>query len=100
VNPGPHELFVYYRVQRAHWRDAVEAVERFQQRLRQSHAGLVARVLRRPQPSDEMITLMETYALDGGGVDLVLEAEIERNASALRPWLIGDRHCERFEVLR
>lgn len=93
------ELFVYYRVGRAHWRDAVDAVEQFQQRLRQAHASLVARVLRRPDEADDMVTLMETYALHGGQVDATLEAEIARSAAALQPWLIGERHCERFDAL-
>ena len=93
------ELFIYYRVKDAHWRDAVAAVEQFQQRLRQSHAGLTAHVLRRPETTDGMVTLMETYALADRGVGPEVEADVAHSAQVLRPWLVGERHCERFDAL-
>ena len=99
MSDSRRELFVYYRVARAHWRDAANAIEQWQQRLQRSYPGLSARVLRRPEAIDDTITLMEVYALDGGSVGPVHEAEIARCAAALQPWLIGERHSERFDTL-
>ena len=93
------ELFVYYRVACAHWRDAANAVEQWQQQLRKSHPELLARVLRRPEAIGDMVTLMEVYAVKGGSVGSRLEAEIARGASALQSWLIGERRSERFDTL-
>ena len=93
------ELFVYYRVKSAQWRDAALAVERLQQQLRQSHAGLTARLLRRPETADDLVTLMEVYALEGVGVTPEIEADIAHAASVLEPWLVGERHCEGFDAL-
>ena len=95
------ELYVYYRVAPASWRDAMVAAQRLQQRLRAEHAGLNARVLRRAdEPNAEAVTLMEVYTFDArpGGVDAALEAHIVATATALDSWRIGDRHVERFEV--
>jgi hypothetical protein len=99
VSDSRRELFIYYRVACAHWRDAANAVEQWQQQLRRSHPELVARVLRRPEAIGDMVTLMELYAVEDGSVGPVLEAEIARGASALQPWLIGERHSERFDTL-
>jgi len=99
VSDSRRELFIYYRVTRAHWRDAANAVEQWQRQLARSHPGLSARVLRRPEVVDDTVTLMEVYALEGSSVDSELEAEIARNASALRAWLIGERHSEHFDTL-
>jgi Domain of unknown function (DUF4936) len=102
VNAGRHELFVYYRVAAAHWRDALRAVQTFQQRLREEHAGLTTRVLRRPDERNAEVTLMETYACadpSAHGVDGALQARIEAAAQALGPWLLGERHLERFDPL-
>lgn len=99
MSDARRELFIYYRVHGTHWRDAVVAVEQFQQRLRQSHAGLTARVLRRPEPTDGMVTLMEAYALTGRGVGPEIEDEVAHSALVLQPWLVGERHCERFDAI-
>lgn len=93
------ELFVYYRVPLARWRDAARVVEQWQQRLQRLHPGLLARVLRRPEAADETLTLMEVYAFEDRSIDARLEDEIERSAAALEAWLIGPRHAERFETL-
>jgi Domain of unknown function (DUF4936) len=99
VSDPRRELFVYYRVACAHWRDAANAVEQWQQQLRRSHPELLARVLRRPEAIGDMVTLMEVYAVKGGSVGSPLEVEIARGASALQPWLIGERRSERFDTL-
>ena len=99
MSDSRRELFIYYRVACAHWRDAANAVEQWQQQLRGSHPELVARVLRRPEAIDDTVTLMEMYAVNGGSVGSPLEAEIARCASTLQPWLIGERHSERFDTL-
>ena len=99
MSDSRRELFVYYRVARAHWRDAADAVEQWQRQLQRSHPGLLARVLRRPEAIDDTVTLMEVYAIDGGSVGTALEADIVQCASALQPWLIGERHSERFDTL-
>ena len=95
------ELYVYYRVAPASWRDAMAATQRLQQRLRAEHVGLSARVLcRADEPNAEAVTLMEVYTFDArpGGVDAALEAHIAATATALDTWRIGDRHVERFEL--
>jgi Domain of unknown function (DUF4936) len=102
VNEEHRELFIYYRVAASNWRDAIHGVRAFQQRLCAIHAGLSARVLRRPDEHNGEVTLMETYACVGPGpcvVDESLEARIEAAAQALQPWLLGERHVERFEAL-
>ena len=96
---GRRELYVYYRVAQAHWRDAVHAAAAAQQRLRSAHPGLVARVLRRPDARDDGVTVMEVYAIDGGSIDAALEADIARETAPLQRWLIGERHVEHFDAL-
>jgi hypothetical protein len=92
------ELYVYYRVQQAHWREAAQTVMAWQRHLRAAHPNLGARLLRRPDAHDDCVTLMETYtgALAG---DAALQAEIAHGAPALQPSLIGERHVEHFDAL-
>jgi hypothetical protein len=92
------ELFIYYRIEAAGASSALAAVHAFQQRLRQRHPGLAARILRR---TDEELsdpqTWMETYSFDApGGVTLELQAQIEAEAASLSPFLAGPRHTEAF----
>lgn len=94
------ELYVYYRVAAARWRDAARAVHAFQQQLCAQHAGLSARVLRRPDERAGEVTLMEVYRVAEGDVDAALEARIAEAATALGPWCAADaRHVERFHTL-
>ena len=70
------ELYVYYRVVPANAQAALQAVIAFQQRLREQHPGLAARVLRRADDDSAGVTLMETYAFDNGarkGIDDALQ---------------------------
>lgn len=92
------ELYVYYRVAAAHWHEAADAVARWQREMCLTHPGLVARVLRRPEADDAVVMLMEVYA-GLRAIDAVVEATLVRGASALEPWLLDQRHIERFEAL-
>jgi hypothetical protein len=91
------ELFIYYRIEAAGASTALATVQAFQQRLRQRHPGLAARVLRRTDETSDPQTWMETYSFDGpAGVTPDLHAQIEAEASALAPFLAGPRHIEAF----
>lgn len=93
------ELFVYYRVAASTWHEAAAAARTAQACLRQSHPGLSARLLRRPDERGGEVTLMEVYADVARGIDDALAAQIEAAAQALNPWLLSPRHCERFDAL-
>jgi hypothetical protein len=91
------ELYIYYRVNDGDAPAALQAARSMQQRLREQHPGLQARLLRRPQAgSDGLQTWMETYALPDAGVTTALEDEITRAASAWAAYISGPRHCEVF----
>jgi hypothetical protein len=93
------ELFIYYRAT-VDCADALQAaVLAMQSGLQSRHAGLQARLLRRPEPADGLHTWMETYALplSPEGVCDALRQEIETAAlSLLAPWVQGPRHTEVF----
>ena len=93
------ELFVYYRVAPARAGETSAAVHTMQAMLTSAHPGLQARLLRRPEVSQDRLTFMEVYAqpLAAGGVDTRLRAEIEAAATVLAPWIDGARHTEVFE---
>ena len=101
MSAARRELYVYFRVSQTHWRDAADAVSAWQRALHVAHSGLITRVLRRPDTHDDAVTLMEIYACEqgAGAIDDALLADIERGAPAVRRWLIGERHCERFDAL-
>ena len=96
------ELFIYYRTSPASAAELQSRVAALQDRLRQGHAGLQARLLRRPEVDrGGLVTWMETYAMDpthAGGVNDVLEAAIDAAARELIPLLVGPRHIERFDA--
>lgn len=121
------QLFIYWRTPAAHCDAAVAAARAMQQRVRLAHPGMVAQLyLRRDEvsppaqapakapatapadapgqalvqsPIDACITLMETYALPGTGIDADLLATIVAAGAPLQPWLQGARHVEVFEPL-
>jgi len=103
VNGGSgSELFVYYRVAQSNVQAAQRTVRDFQQRLRQQHTGLAARVLRRSQERSDGVTLMEIYTFDDGrntGIDAALHSYIEQAAAALTPLLSSPRQTEAFDPL-
>lgn len=93
------ELFIYYRVTESHEAALRQAACDMQAALRAAHPGLEARLLRRPKAQDHQHTWMEAYAMphcsDAAAFDS-LAAAIETAAQALRPWLAGERHAEKF----
>ena len=106
------ELFVYYRVRSGDETGALSVVAAFQNRLRQRHKQLEARLLRRSGLGGGEQTWMETYAMnpqpgeqppwqpsqrqDVAGISEQLQQEIESMAAELAPYLDGPRHLEIF----
>ena len=94
------ELFIYYRLRSIDAAAAQAAVHTYQAALRAHHPPLIARLLRRPEETDGYQTWMETYTIDPlrepAGISPELQAEIERHAQSLAPWLAGPRHTEVF----
>jgi len=92
------ELYVYYRIGRADTPAALLQIEGMFDALRQGHAGLHARLLRRPQPGESQETWMEVYT-HPGGITPDLLAAIESAARQMPSARIGARHLELFESL-
>ena len=93
------ELFVYYRADAAHAAALAAAVQRMQAALCAHHAGLAARLLRRPELREGQHTWMETYTLPAGADAARMADLIEQSAAqALSPWLAGPRHVEHFTL--
>ena len=93
------ELFIYYRVTLADAPALQAQVLAFQQSLTADHPGLMARLLRRPEPADGWQTWMETYTMPGhaDGVTEALQHEIARVAAAASDELRNTpRHVEVF----
>lgn len=95
-----HELFIYYR-SRVECEAAVAAqVRGFQAQLVLEHPALVARLLRRPEPKDGLLTWMETYTFTtmnpDHSIDAGLQQRIESSAAGLRGLIEGERHTEVF----
>lgn len=87
------ELFIYWHVEPAAGASALAQALAFQHALRAEHSGLEARLYRRDDPARRRITVMETYAADGG-----LPASLQ--AAVLAPaWCPGTRHLEVFEAV-
>ena len=94
---GPEQaLFVYYR---AAPRDAPAleaAVRTMQAGLRSRHPALGARLLRRPQERDGLVTWMEAYAWPAGEDVAALTRAVAEAAAPLAAWIVGERHVEHF----
>jgi hypothetical protein len=94
------ELFIYYRVRLIDAAAAEAAVKDFQAELRQQFPQLIARLLRRPETTDDRQTWMETYSTDPlrdpAGISSGMQSEIEARALALLSMLDGPRHTEVF----
>lgn len=94
------ELFIYYRSRAEREAEVVERVRALQAGLCRRHPPLVARLLRRPQIRDGLLTWMETYSTDPmhqpDGVSAELQQDIEAHAAALRDCIEGERHTEVF----
>ena len=89
------ELYTYYRVAEVDESPCRGAALQMQASLRADEPGLQARLLRRPATPQGLVTFMEVYAVPNGVSDR-LQADIERAAAALTPWLQGERHTELF----
>jgi hypothetical protein len=101
-------LYIYYRVAADDLVAVRAAARAMQAGLCSAHPGLQAELLRRPELQAGDITLMEAYRMAGdkteadptaGGVDVALQADIERAAAVLGGWLRGARHVEGFVEL-
>ena len=88
-------LFVYYRVLAAALPAVLVEVRALQAGLMAAHPGLRAGLLRRPEPRDGEVTLMEVYA----GGDVPAWAAALDAAVAARPALPAPRHAETFDEL-
>ena len=86
------QLFVYYRVAEPALAATVAAVRQLQARLVDSHPGLQAQLLRRPDLREGEVTLMETYT---GAVPPGLADSLAQAATALPQ----PRHHEWFDPL-
>lgn len=89
------ELYIYYRVTEGDALPASQAVRQMQAALQATNSGLQARLLRRPEAPQGLATFMEVYAAPGG-LSARVQADIEQAATALAPWLRGERHTEVF----
>ena len=94
------ELFIYYRSHEDHAASVQARVHEFQAALRRAHPGLLARLLRRPEVKNGLLTWMETYAIEpmpfSSEIDDDLQRQIESHARALQGLIEGDRHTEVF----
>jgi hypothetical protein len=94
------QLFIYWKTPVATAAQARDAAEQVQAQLRALRPGLLAGLYRRINVRDDMVTLMETYALPTADVDEATQAQIAQAAAALAPWCADGRHVEVFEELR
>lgn len=94
------ELFIYYRSRVECEAEVAAQVRGFQARLMSEHPALVARLLRRPEARDGLLTWMETYAFATMNPDPSFEAglqqQIESSAACLLGLIDGERHTEVF----
>lgn len=90
------ELYVYYRAPAESQAALEQAVDAAQRALVAGHAGLEARLLRRPEAANGQATWMEIYR-HPQGIDRALEARIEAALQAvLKDYGAVARHAERF----
>lgn len=94
------ELFIYYRSHVSRAAEVAERVHGFQAQLMLEHPCLVARLLRRPEVKDDVLTWMETYSPaimnPGPVIDAPLQRQIESHAQCLLGLIEGERHIEVF----
>ncbi len=94
------ELFIYYRSRVECEAEVAALVRGFQAQLALEHPDLKARLLRRPESRDGLLTWMETYAFatmnPDHAIDAGLQQQIESSAACLRGLIEGERHTEVF----
>lgn len=92
--------FIYYRIRPEALEAVGDAVRAAQARWCAEHPGLQASLMRRPEPGDNGLTVMEIYLLYPSiphAAWPALQARIEGTlAPALAPHLVGPRHTEVF----
>jgi hypothetical protein len=94
---GPEqELFVYYRAAPNDGDALGAAVRRMQAALTRQHRGLSARLLRRPEARDGLVTWMEAYAWPAGDDPGPVTDAVSAAAAPLAAWIVGPRHVEHF----
>jgi hypothetical protein len=94
---GPEqELFVYYRAAPHDGAALASAVRRMQAELTCGHRGLSARLLRRPDARDGLVTWMEAYAWPADEDPVAVADAVSRAAVPLAAWIVGPRHVEFF----
>ena len=90
------EIYIYYRARPEHGQALVDAVCAMQQGLSAAWPGLGARLLRRPELREGLVTWMETYALPLGADPGAVAQAIEQAALPLGSWQASPRHVEHF----
>ena len=90
------ELFVYYRAAPQDGAVLAAAVRRMQAELMRQQRGLSARLLRRPDARDGLVTWMEAYAWPAGDDPAAVAGAVSAAAAALEDWIVGPRHVEHF----
>jgi len=87
---------VYYRAAPQDIAALEAAVKHVQAGLMRQHRGLSARLLRRPEVRDGLVTWMEAYAWPAGEDPAALTEAVSRAAVPLAAWIVGPRHLEHF----
>lgn len=96
MSPGAANLYVYYRVQPADAPRSIAAVQGLHAHWRSEMPGLACTLSQRADDDTQHVTLMETYT-HPEGLSPRWQQAIERSAGqALAPWIVGERHLERF----
>jgi hypothetical protein len=90
---GRVELYVYYRVARSDEGAVRAAIAARHAQWREAHPGLDCALLRRDDAGAADVTLMETYT--GLDADALLALDVQARA-VVAPWVVGERHLERF----
>ena len=96
MSPGAANLYVYYRVRSADAAQLIAAVDSLQARLCSEFPGLVCSLSRRADDGAKGPTFMETYRHAEGLSPPTQQMIEDQVGPALRAWIVGDRHVERF----
>jgi hypothetical protein len=91
-------LFIYWHVAPAQQARAEAAARRFQGEEQARDPGLAAHLYRRTDTVKGRVTLMETYACEGGLSPALLGRLVAASAEALGALAQGGRHVEVFEA--
>lgn len=98
ITASGRRLFIYYKVAEGYIEEITLEVRAIQRNLSLQSTALKAEVMRRPNPSNGVVTIMEIYSAPGGITD-AMEASIEGAFAALSRRINAARHTEIFEDL-